>query len=892
MTEINRGSEWRKWDLHVHSPHSIVGGSGSYNGITEDDFIDKLLSEEIAVVGLTNYFMFNDKDYDLAEKLRNNGISTFMNLELRLTNINDSDMLSDYHVIFSDELSKNEIESFLSNLNVTVGSSKKKVNTLTDDEIKKNAAISFEELAATLKDESLQLNGKYLTAFLSRGHGNSVSGKNRGYTVYEEITRKSDLIIHATDFQETLEEDKLYWLGKSSHKNKYIKPLLQSSDAHCLNDIGIKTKQVEIKHKDKNHVYEKDDNYYIDIPAYTWIKSNPTFEGLKQIIFEPEERVKYGGTYPVEKSDYMVLDYVEYYDNERVFFNSGLNAIIGGRSTGKSTLLNSIAKHQKNKNFNKDNHYTLKDNEYKVIWRDGKIDAERSVEFIPQEFMINISKERSKLNILLGEIISKRNMDIEERRYKEELGHINSEINSYINDYFLLQSSKKQLIKPEGDNEAAKAAVILINERIEKVRLENKFSEEDNKKYKEVSDMLNLLTIEMELLKKEEERLLEIKNIDFSLSIELDEVSLKNQSLIETELNAIKEDSTKRWNIFIDGLINDVKESEKENIKKIEEIKKTSIYIKGKDLETKNQELSQLEQELKKHKIVIKEFKKFDGECSQINTALEEKHSLILDQFKHYYEASQQFSERFIIEEGDLKIEVNLSTIAFGDKIDYLDARSNTNNTFIDKFCKTLEEFKGDSYKAFFKDWLKEEKFTFNRNKNIDDLFKDIFTTNWYTYDYLITYQNDEFQDMSQGKKSFVILKLLLEFSEDKKPVLIDQPEDSLDNRAIYHELRKYLIDTKNDRQIILVTHNPNIVVGADTENIIVAHQESNIEKNRNGKKFQYINGALENTQKYNETCTFVLESQGIREHIFDVLEGGEEAFTKREQKYNYKNNQ
>ena len=152
----------------------------------------------------------------------------------------------------------------------------------------------------------------------------------------------------------------------------------------------------------------------------------------------------------------------------------------------------------------------------------------------------------------------------------------------------------------------------------------------------------------------------------------------------------------------------------------------------------------------------------------------------------------------------------------------------------------------------------------------------------------MVTYQNDEFQDMSQGKKSFVILKLLLEFSDDKKPVLIDQPEDSLDNRAIYYELRNYLLSTKNNRQIIVVTHNPNIVVGSDTENIIVAHQQSNLEKNINGKKFQYINGSLENTHARNESCEFILESQGIREHIFDVLEGGEEAFTKREQKYNY----
>ena len=151
----------------------------------------------------------------------------------------------------------------------------------------------------------------------------------------------------------------------------------------------------------------------------------------------------------------------------------------------------------------------------------------------------------------------------------------------------------------------------------------------------------------------------------------------------------------------------------------------------------------------------------------------------------------------------------------------------------------------------------------------------------------MITYQNDEFGKMSQGKKSFVVLKLLLEFSEDEKPVLIDQPEDSLDNRAIYHELRKYLIDTKKKRQIIVVTHNPNVVIGSDSENVIVAHQESEDEPNKNNQRFEYLNGSIENTQSKIDSCEFVLESQGIREHIFDVLEGGEEAFKKREQKYN-----
>ena len=143
---------------------------------------------------------------------------------------------------------------------------------------------------------------------------------------------------------------------------------------------------------------------------------------------------------------------------------------------------------------------------------------------------------------------------------------------------------------------------------------------------------------------------------------------------------------------------------------------------------------------------------------------------------------------------------------------------------------------------------------------------------------------------MSPGKRSFVILKLLLDFSDKKCPILIDQPEDNLDNRAIYNELVKYIKKKKRERQIILVTHNPNIVVGADSEEIIVANQNGKNSPNDNNIKFQYVFGSIENSkQRISSNELSLLNQCGIREHVCDILEGGEDAFRDRENKYGFR---
>jgi len=139
---------------------------------------------------------------------------------------------------------------------------------------------------------------------------------------------------------------------------------------------------------------------------------------------------------------------------------------------------------------------------------------------------------------------------------------------------------------------------------------------------------------------------------------------------------------------------------------------------------------------------------------------------------------------------------------------------------------------------------------------------------------------------MSPGKRGLVLLNLILHLSNSRHPILIDQPEDNLDNRTIYSQLNDFVRQRKADRQIIMVTHNANLVVGTDAECVIVSNQigqSSGIENNE--CRFEYYTGSLE--------CSFTspgdsgrLHHRGIREHVCEILEGGIQAFKERERKY------
>ena len=176
----------------------------------------------------------------------------------------------------------------------------------------------------------------------------------------------------------------------------------------------------------------------------------------------------------------------------------------------------------------------------------------------------------------------------------------------------------------------------------------------------------------------------------------------------------------------------------------------------------------------------------------------------------------------------------------------------------------------------------------FNAGGDVPTISKKLFQ-DFFILKYELSQNGESILKMSPGKKGMILLFLILHLSNAEYPILIDQPEDNLDNRTVYKELKEFIKEKKIIRQIIIVTHNANLVVPTDAENIIIANQNGQDNSKDNEKyRFEYVTGSLENSFS-NPGAIGILNQMGIREHVCDILEGGTEAFIERELKYDLK---
>jgi predicted ATPase len=911
-----RGSEWRKWDLHVHTPKSLFH---NYQAKDNDDvwetFIKDLeaLPAEFKMLGINDYLFIDGYrkvlEYKSQGRLQNIDLILPV-IELRLAKFcgNKQFKRINFHIIFSNDISADVIQSqFLNGLSAkykldpnsnqqnwggvitkenlaNLGNAIKATvpqNELQnyDTDLKEgfnNLNLEIEQIFEVLQNAEQYFAGKYLTC-VGKTEWDSLNWNDNSIAEKKSIINSVDIVFTAAKNIENF----------NKAKNKLIESnvnslLLDCSDAHNNSDSTDKDKIGNCN---------------------TWIKADTTFEGLKQIIFEPDERVKIQQDKPDEKRGYQVIDSVtlneDKFWNGVIYLNENLNTIIGGRSTGKSTLLKSIAKKINDKITFEDEKEFIKNHldGISIRWNDGEEGVERDIDFFPQSYMHDIADDNEKTNYLIRKVISNKSENKLLIEYDTKNNELKKSLSKNILDVFQSQSDIEILqlqLKETGDKKGVETEIQRLNTKIQELSKNATITSQELDIYQ---NSLKDIAEKEQLIKQFDNDLLllsSLKNksiIDSYYISEFDHLSslVKNDVIIS--FNELKDAANKKWAEYIDVVNRNVQIKKQEHLTQIKQVKNSDLFKKGSQYYSDNKELNDIQNKLKEENSKLQEIKELKEKLSQLNSRKTATITQIVADHDSYNSNAQSLVQNLKIEHDEVKISTKF-TCKKQEIKSFLENRLNQRgydrqqyvSGFVDKYESDITNIS----ESFLNKALNNEIEYKNYNDN-QNVVTDFFTTNWFNISFELSYQNDVFDEMSQGKQAFVILKLLLEFSTKECPILIDQPEDSLDNRAIYNELVQYLRTKKKQRQIILVTHNPNVVVSADAENVIVANQDGKNSKNRDSVKFQYISGSLESTKINDNTNSIVLESQGIREHVCEILEGGKEAFEKRERKYGFK---
>ena len=158
----------------------------------------------------------------------------------------------------------------------------------------------------------------------------------------------------------------------------------------------------------------------------------------------------------------------------------------------------------------------------------------------------------------------------------------------------------------------------------------------------------------------------------------------------------------------------------------------------------------------------------------------------------------------------------------------------------------------------------------------VTQLRKDVQSQDVYDYVYAMTYLSPRFSlqfggkpvyRLSPGEKGTLLLIFFLLADQDQKPLIVDQPEDNLDNQTVYRALVRCFQEARQHRQVLLVTHNPNLAVVCDADQVVVASMSG-----AEGPEITYDSGAIETPR--------------IVRAIVDILEGTQIAFENRSIKY------
>lgn len=880
------GGKWWKVDFHVHTPASEDYGKGSINPeaektITPKEFLKKAIEKEIdcLVISDHNTFTWIDRLRNAMKELlqENDEISPIVIFPAVEVNAEGNNHLL---AIFSPDIESVKLErifgqfKFNEDLQTTTESLCNIIKIIIDHKgiaipahVDRPSGLFYNESASTIKGV-LAIDG--LIAFEVMG---------------EELNNQL--------------------LTESKRRISYV----MGSDSHCLDTLGSK---------------------------FTWVKmGKPSIEALRLALYDNYEGVLRSEYTDGNPNDLKNRTYIKYIDiNQakyagrrnplRVEFSPWMTSIIGGRGTGKSSIVQFLRM---------------------ILNKQNELPESLMIEY--DEFA-KIAVNRNDLGMLTSETeikmgIVKDGIDYyfvwKDETLYEEIKGVREPVISFSDRFPIRIFNQKQLYEMTKDpqlllrfidekwdsmdwensvktihSQYYDCALKLVecNSKIkEKRKLEAKLREVDNKiSIFETEEIRKVLDSKKEYLIAEQQAKEIYRNYE-AIIVKSKELYINILSLADTESNTDKiDDKSKieidKWLEMIKTFMTHFKTNYESNIECFDEIDEwfSKLNIRLEQEENKK-EIEKLLVELKEkgvddidsYSILLKQKDELLKEIEVYLRIENEKEKLDQERTRILYDFYNLIKYRIekrneVINNWNKSGNLRISIIPMGNiKNNEESFRSIINKPGITFSADILAQDKNDNYvdgiiyqlanpenvdcivnlEKIISELVNHDSTRFSKkfrtylNNAIENSFNienELFM--WIPEDLvkLELKRNNRFISIdagSAGQRTSAILTLLLQVS--KEPIVIDQPEDDLDTKNISDFIVKGINEKKNEQQIIVVTHNPNIVVNTNSEQVI--HME-------------FAGGEI------NASHSGALQDVEIRDAICDVMEGGRDALESR----------
>jgi len=911
MMAYPKGSEWRLWDLHIHTPASYNYAGGCFTKMMPEQkagaisqIITNINESDVAVYAINDYWTFDGylelrKAHDAGQEIQK---SVFPAIELRIESASKHRL--NIHVILSDKLTVQQLADFKMQLRLR----------LTDRPLSDEALIEFAKKLDGAKAKKHGAPEGYLDdpAALARlGAETAEITKASFEAALKAIPEDLRLVMAPYDCYGGME--KIDWKVQPAEDIYFLQlvDIVEERDQENIdlfacrktpaNEAFIGDFKVTIGGRPKPCISGSDGHSIASFKTWrtetktrkTWIKADPTFEGLRQIIFEPTARVRVQESNPGASYTKPFLSSVSItqeispfpdnplYENPRfgeepgLILNSDLVCVIGGRGTGKSCLVDYLGKAfgpaSKKPPYVLSEHFTVVFN--KDLASTSTHHAKEGVE-LP---FVYISQNEVKTKVTAGTVGDeiKQMLGVQGLSFDTEVDSKTRDILSDVDKQKAWFKQTNEKGEPIHDRASIESQITRNQSLLDSITTEHnkekleRFTSNVSKiaGAKDKARRLDQLKEELDTFKASFDPKSvvidpSIPPLEFTAQLEAIRL-LKEQTA--TEIATCEDDNTNiraDFALVYTGDLSGLLQNAESYRSSIEKLKSSLATIEEKQKELDSALLKRatipalIETEIKRQKDAI------DARWKAIQQGHPEWTQEQKDLMKRI------LADRQITLEGRIIFDLSRFLVKLKEVLNLRSFRATAELSVEDRIRDTFQITDSVSFLKFMAERLhliEDEGFV---SGDLASLFYDVAQRSAFLrVEPVISYGGRPLERLSVGQKGTVYLCLKLATQAFTQPLIFDQPEDDLDNEFIIEELVEIFRGIKQFRQVILVTHNANLVVNADAEQVVVADN---------------INGVL----KYTSGS---LEAEVTNKAVRRILEGGDEAFLKRELRYNLK---